>query len=298
MSRHVLYDATLGALALKQVRNANLTSNGQVINAVTSAGVLADIMGGRKDLRATFESDDVGSVAAVANIATAGLAVSGGTIAIPFLARSNLSTFAAGASHYAVSGTNGLIVPTQFAVQDTGPATVGLECVFVSTDGETAPVSELGSQTLAASSFVGLYGMGPVVVTTAGPVNTVLDRPSGFTVRPGITMRPEFARGKNYAEEAFIVPPVVPVIEVTCYDLDSLLGSLGGWGAILGLTCYLRKRSQTGFVADASLAHIKFSFADGITDVGISGSGGGADALKTYTFYGEALTIAAGVAIT
>jgi len=298
MSRHSLYDAILGSgLTLRQIRNANLTANGQVINGVLSDGTLGDVIGGRKDLRATFESDDVATVCGVANIGTAGIAVASGTITIPMRKRANLGTFASGANHYAVSGANGLIVPTQFAVSDTGPATVGLEAIFTSTDGETAPVSELTAQSLGTSQFAALYGLGPIVVTTTGPVNLVLDRPGGFTVRPGITTRPEFARGKNYAEEAFIIPPLLPVIEITCYDLETITAALGGWHAVTALTCYMRKRSPTGFVADSTAEHIKFSFADAVADSSIAASGPGQDGMKTYTFYGEALTITPSSAI-
>lgn len=297
MSRHSIYDATLGSLTLKQVRGTQLTANGQPINGVTSDGVLSEIFGGRKDLRSTFETDDVDGVAAVANFVTQGLAVTSGTILVPFQARQNKATFAAGESHYAVSGANGLIIPTGFSVADQGSATASLEAIFLSSDGNTAPVSELTAQSLSASSFNAMYGLGPVIITTSGPTDLVLTRPGGFSVRPGITTRVEFNGGRNYAEEVFIILPIVPTIEVTCYDLADFVGAIGGWNAITGLNCYFRKRAVAGFVADGTSEHIKFSFADGLADAGISVSGPGQDGMKTYTFYGKALTVTRATAI-
>jgi len=298
MSRSAIYDAVLGALTLRQCRAANVTSNGRVIQSLRSDGQLGNLYGGPKDVRASWESEDVGGVAvAVAAADPFKIAVSAGTISIPWQKRADLGTFATGSNHYAVTGANGLIVPTEFRCEGDGNATVALEAAFKSTNGVAVPVSESATAALASSQVNAVYALGPIVITVGGVPYTFSDV-AGLTVRTGVTMRPLFHAGQTYARQIVIQPPWVPVMEIRCYELGALLGSVGGWAAVDAVEAFLRKRDPLGtFVADNVAEHLKFSFADAIGDASIAGQGGDGDAMVTHAVTGLDLTIAANVAI-
>jgi hypothetical protein len=288
------FTATLGGLLLNQVRSNGFSANGEPAEGMTSGAVdVTDYFAGQVDFRAQFESDDIASVAAVSNVATAGIPVLSGTIAIPYQIRANLSTFGGSGDHYKLSGTNGLVVPTSFTLPAGGDATVALECVFLSADGDTIPVAVNTAQSLTAEAFQAKYSLGPVSVN-----GTVIPNVTNATVTPGIELQVQFYRF-NYATDAFIVRRR-PVIEITTHDLPTLSSLGAGWGTGTALVAYARKRSTTGFVADATAQHVKFSFADGVVKAvsGITGAGVGDNSTRTIRFVGESLTVTGGVAIT
>lgn len=288
-----VYDATLGSLTLAQVLSSSFSNNGEPIEGVTSGAVdVAEYLVGNCDVRSTFESQDLASVAAVSNIATAGLAVSGGTITIPYQARENLSTFGGAGDHYTLSATSGFIHPTAFNLTSGDAATVSLECIYVSSDGETTPVAVNTGASLSAASYVGVYGLGPISIN-----GTAIERVQSVTVVPGIELAARMYR-YNFVTEVYIVRRR-PYIEIVTEDLPTLAALGSTWGVGTACVVYARKRSQTGFVADATASHISFSFADGLVKPAqISGAGVGANSTRTLRFYGEALSVSGGTAIT
>jgi hypothetical protein len=290
---HSLYDAVLGALALKQVTNVDFSANGEPLEGIVSGGIdVAEYFGGPADFRASFDTEDLASVAAVSNIATAGLAVASGTITIPWQKRADLSTFASGSNHYTLSGTNALIVPSRFDLPAQDNASASLECVFVSSDGDTVPVGVNVSQALASQSFVGLYGLGPVSVN-----GTVLTEVLGATITPGIRLDARMYE-KNYARNVHIIARR-PVIEIRTYDLPGLSALGPAWGVGTACVVYARRRSGVSWALDAATSHVKFSFADGIIKpvAGLSGAGNG-DGTRTLRFFGESLVVTGSSAIT
>lgn len=289
-----VFTATLGSLTLNQVRSSAFNANGQAVEGVTSGAVdVSQYFGGQIDFRATFESGDLASVAAVSNVGTAGIAVSSGTITIPYQVRANKGTFAAGGSHYSLSGTDGLIWPTSFALPAGGDASASLECLFLSSDGDTIPVSVNTGVTLSAETFQSNYTLGPVSVN-----GTALSNVTGVTVTTGIEVTPVFYRF-NYAPQGFIVRRR-PMIDITFYDLDTLNALGAGWGTGTACVVYARKRAVTGFVADITAEHIAFSFADGLVQPvqNIAGEGVGGNSTRTLRFMGESLTVTGSSAIT
>lgn len=289
-----VFTATLGSLTLNQVMSSNFSANGTPVEGVTSGAVdVAQYFGGAIDFRASFESDDLASVAAVANVATAGIAVSSGTITLPYQIRANKGTFVSGANNYSLSGTNGLIWPNSFSLPAGGDATVSLECLFLSSDGDTIPVTVNTGVTLSAETFQSKFTLGPVSVN-----GTALNDVTGVTVSTGIEVTPLFYRF-NYAPFAFIARRR-PVIDITLYDLDDLNALGAGWGAGTALVVYARKRAVTGFVDDATAEHISFSFADGLIQpvASVAGEGVGGNSTRTLRFMGESLTVTDDTAIT
>ncbi|HSG72504.1 MAG TPA: hypothetical protein VLA12_18980, partial [Planctomycetaceae bacterium] len=79
-------------------------------------------------------------------------------------------------------------------------------------------------------------------------------------------------------------------------DAQALLSSVHT--VMTGATCYMRKRSGVGYVADVTAQHCKFTFTDGlITTDGIQASGTGSGTCSVR-LYGEGLTVSAATAIT
>ena len=289
---HALYDAVLGSLALRQVTAASFSNSGAPVEGTFSNSLdVAQYFGGPADLRASFETEDLASVAAIANIGTAGLAVAAGTISMPWAQREAQSTFSTGTAHFSLAGTDGFIIPTRFSVPSVGNASCGLECIFISTDGDTVPVSITTGVTLAGQSFTGLYGLGPVAIN-----GTVLSQVTGFTVTPGLTVETKMY-GKNYVTDTYIVMRR-PMIEVTTEDLDALSALGAAWGVGTSIVAYARARSGTSWVADATTSHVKFSGTDGIIKPVEMGASGAGDGSRTIRFYLEGLTIAGSSAIT
>lgn len=283
---HALYDAAIGALALRQVTAASFSNNGAPIEGTYSNSLdVSEHFAGPSDARATFETEDLASVAAVANIGTAGMEVSGGTISIPWAQRANQSTFAGAGAHFSLAGTDGFLIPTRFSVPSIGNASCGLELIFLSSDGDTQPVGITTGVTLAGQAFTGLYGLGPVAIN-----GTTLSQVTGFTVMPGLSVEVKFY-GHNYVSQTHITMRR-PVIEVTTEDLDTLSALGPMWGVGTSIVAYARHRSGTSWVADATTTHIKFSGTDGIIKPADMGASGAGDGSRTIRFHLEALTIA------
>lgn len=289
---HALYDSVLGALTLRQVTAASFSNSGAPIEGVFSNSLdVAQYFGGPADLRASYETEDIASVAAVANIGTAGLEVAAGTISMPWAQREPQSTFTSGNAHFSLTGTDGFVIPTRFNVPSVGDASCGLEVIFVSSDGDTVPVSITTGVTLAGQSFTGLYGLGPVAIN-----GTTLAQVTGFTVTPGLSVETKMY-GKNYVVQTHIVMRR-PMIEVTTEDLDTLNALGPAWGVGTSIVAYARARSGTSFAADVTASHVKFSGTDGIIKPVEMGASGAGDGSRTIRFYLEGLTIAGSSAIT
>lgn len=286
-----VHTATLGSLLLKQILSSNLSWNGTPVELNASGAVdVSEYLGGPGELRATFESDDLGGVAAVSNFFTAGLSVSAGTITIPYQVRANNSTFATGGNHVAFSGTHGLIWPTNVNLPAGRDATASLECLFESSDGDTPPASINTSASLTGETPNGKWTLGPVSVN-----GIELSQVTGVTITTGIEVMP-VSYLHNHPTEAFIVRRR-PVIDITLYDLTE---SVATWVAGTACVVYARKRSGTSFATNITAAHVKFSFADGIIAPvqAIAGAGVGGNSTRTIRFLGETLTVAGSSAIT
>lgn len=289
MASETVYDAVLGALTLKQVTDGSYAAGAQPIAGRASGNIDPDqYFGGPAEPRASFSSADVAGVIAGLSM-SGGLSVASGTITIPFRKRSNQAGFAGAASHFTVSGTNGLIVPTRFrASQDGEAALADVECWFRSTDGLTMPAAVNVNQSLAAQSFNAQYALGPVTVNGAAIPEIV-----EVSVNPGITVRSSRHDGGIYPQKLYIVDRR-PTIDLTFEDFDE---AIAGYLALTAAVVYFRKRSGVGFAADVSTVHCAFSFADGIATAEQLSASGQQDGRCTVRLHGEALTASAASAI-
>lgn len=288
-----VYDAVLGALTLKQVSNTTY-SEGKTVIAATKSGDVdpAQYYANRAEPKATFESTDIAGVLGGISV-TAGLSISSGTITIPYRKRAQGATFAGSSAHVALSGTNGLLIPTSFSSsQDQEASTVSLELWFRSTDGATDPVTSATGASLASQSFNVSYDHGPVLVN-ASEVAEV----TGFTVNPGIEVRAKRYQGLPFPTALYIVQRR-PTIDLEFEDFDDAEAFVGTVTAMSSCACYMRKLADgSSHVAEATAEHVKFSFTDGIVTLETLSASGTEDGTATVRLYGDTLAASATNAI-
>ena len=287
-----VYDAILGALTLKQVTRSGYSLNGEpIVGRASGAPAPSEYFGGESAPQADFDSADIAGVLGAISV-SAGLAVSSGTITIPYNKRASGGTFAGTLAHFTLNGTNGLIVPSEFSVNQGDPAALAkLMCHFRSTNGIAEPVSESINQTLAAQSFNAMYALGP------GSINgNTIDQLQGIVVTPGITVLPQYQDGGIYPTDLFIQTQQ-PTIDYLFEDLDAIETFSAQFTVMTAAIAYFRKRSGVSFVSDATEEHVKFSFADGIVSTQSIQSSDVNNGQATLRCYGEALTATASSAI-
>lgn len=288
-----VYDAVLGGLTLLQVTRTDYQPNAQQIAGKASGAVApSEFFAGSGEPMCSFDSMDVGGALGSISV-SAGLAVSSGTITIPWNKRANGGTFQGTLSHDRLNGTDGLIVPTQFSAnQGDEGATVSLDCHFISSDGTTVPVTASSSQSLASQSFNAMWSMG------GGSINgTAIPELVGATINPGITVQKQSVDGYNYPTAIFITQ-VDPYIDFIFEDMDALATYAPLFTVGTAAVVYFRKRSGVSFVADGTAQHCKFSFADGLVVAQSVSHSGNTRGRATLRVYGEALTASGASAIT
>lgn len=283
---NAIHDVVLDTLTVKQLLESTYAVNGDPIEGVYSGAVdVSEYLGGPQDQVASFQTQDIGGVFAVSNIATQGLSISAGSIIIPLKKRQNRGTYAGAGANYSLTCANGFVVPTRFEASENGNASASLDCHMISTDG-TNPVTVNVSQNVAAESYNALWGLGPVAVG-----GTTIPQVLGFTMNVGLTIEKQFY-GKNYPSEVYVITRR-PVMDIQTYDVD-VLSSLGsGLASVASAVAYMRKRSGfgSGFAADASAVHGKMSFADGAVKAQAWTASGSGSATRTIRVWGEALSL-------
>lgn len=261
---HVVYDSILGAVSLRQVR-----SSGFRVNAKTGEGraagstAPAELYFLEGQPMADLTTGDLAGVIAGFSL-TGGLLVSAGSIVLPYNQRKNGGTFEAGASHFTLSGANGLIVPQSFegaqGDEDGAGATLGVH--FISTDGLTAPVAANVNQSLAASAFNKLYEFGPCGINGAQ-----LGQVKSSRVETGTEISKELFDGDNFPRNIFIdAENIKPKITLTFANLNAL-GTLGAiFASLSSVSVHYRKRVDGGTTASGA-NHVRFSLAGSLSVV-------------------------------
>lgn len=294
MPGDVVHTCTLGSLTLAQVQSVAVSPGAQVRPYRVSGGIDPSVHHvGPIDPRATISSMDVASAMAISNILTAGIYVASGTVLVPFQKRAAGGTYAGSTAHETLSATDALIVPRGIECQQDGDAMVSLECFFRSTDGVTNPVTQNENATLSAETFDSVYSLGPASIN-GSTVGEVLS----LSVDPGITVKQDRSNGGQYPD-ALYIQERNPTITITFRDYADQAANYS-FGATVGtaMVAYLRKRSGTGYVANGTAQHIKFSFTDGMTHMDDFSASGNEDGIVTHRYYGESLAVSAASAIT
>jgi len=156
---------------------------------------------------------------------------------------------------------DGLIIPQRLSVPHRGNATLTYQ-ILITYDGSNDPIVLTESQSVpTAPSDVERFGLGPV---SFGGVTLAQIRQ--FDIDFGITAVAESADGDLWPTTASI-QTILP--KVTLRGIDPTWFAAAGvplagkTGAHANSILYLRKRNQTGYVANGTAEHIKFT-VDGL----------------------------------
>lgn len=286
----VVYDAIVGAVALKQIKRTSFSPGAQL---------QADRMSGAVDPavfflqgaepRATFESMDMPGVIAGIS-ATAGLFVSAGTLTIPFNRRANGGTFAGGSTNFTLTGANGMaILQSLGAAQSDEGAVASIELCFLSTDGLTIPVAANVNQALAAEAYDASHAFGPAYLNGVKLTQVVSTR-----VNTGVALTVKRYDGSVYPTIAFIQTRN-PSIEITFENFDAINTYGPLFAAPTACAVYYRQKSPGGtFATDITATHVKASFgAGGMSAVQSAEASGNANGTATLHVVGTALALTA-----
>eukprot|EP00913_Durusdinium_trenchii_P028458 g26686.t1 len=263
---YVTYDATIGSLTLKQVFSSGLEPNvtTQAERAAGSATISQLSVIGAEPQSSFMTGDIAGVIGGVTSL-NAGLYVSSGSIVIPFNQRSNGGLFTSGSTHFTLSGANGLLLPQSFSAShgEQNGAACRLQLFWLSSDGETAPVAANVNHSLSSSAFNLTHEFGPVSVN-----GTQLTKAVASEVMPGVPAHFESYDGDHYPQYVHIdAENIEPMIRITFANMAALNTYGALWGSITAATAHYRRRADGGTtVSDASNAHVRFSFGDGLSE--------------------------------
>lgn len=285
-----LYDAILGTLNLRQVVDAAYETNPSVVTAYESAGLdPQQLYGGAFDPRFSFGSVDIATICGASGIdPQAGHSVTTG-MTVPFRLAADQGAYATGASHFAKSCTNGLVVVDSIDVDQQGNVcTARLMAHCRSTNG-LDPVTPATGQSLAAQAFIAQFGMGKVLITPTGAGAVEVDA-VGFSVSPGIQMLKAYKEGLP-APVRVNIRRRTPTIDVRFRSVADLVSFTASYKGFTAVSAYARRwKDAESFELDPSLVHAKFSFAGGISAVQTLRGSGTDDAEVTLRLHGKALT--------
>lgn len=295
---HVVADCILGSgNNVRQVTSVSHNDGTTVRNAMTSGGATVSQQSGiRGEEVTTVSSADLAALVALntSTFCSVGLYLTGDTITVPLKERSLGGQFASGSNHPALSGSDCLIIPTEFSA--TQDAEAGASCTFdihwISSDGVTREAAGSTGNALASQAFNAEFALGKADVNGSDVSGVV-----GIAVRPGITLTKSSTNGGIYPTHISI-QQVEPVVEITVNDIDTAVALAGGFTTTTAMNVYFRKRADGGtYVADITAQHIKFTFAAGIHNLGSLSANENADGTATIRVTGKALTASAASAI-
>ena len=287
----IVYDAVVGAVALKQLRSSEWSPSLQQFIGRLSGGTTPQLIGVKSgDPRVNFESLDITGV--MAGIA-GGLAVSADTITVPYNKMANGGTFAGSGANAQLNATDGLFVVEQYSAQQDGDASASIAGYLISPDGgiETGPTSSVNNS-LASQAYNAAFTLGPVLIN-----GTEISQVSSVSIRPGAMVETRRFLG-GWLPTWASIKQFNPVIEITTHNLDYLYTF--GPSAVAGSStaAYFRKRADGGtFVAGAGTVHPKFSFAGGLVTIGNARASESEPGAIVIPIYGKVLSLAVNAAL-
>ena len=267
MAGEALYDVIFGAATLRQCTNVRVEERPNVVrdrisgNYATSQVSVID-----SQPMVSLTTQDIKT--SLANLTLAGgLSVAAGTITIPFQQRSAGGLFAGGSNNNTVAATHGVAVITELSGRqgDAGGVTANVEIHLLSSDGTTHPYTINTNQSLAASAFTGSYSMGPVTLDPTGVgVLAEVDRITAWTVSPSNNVT-RYLYGADDFPTELDVTEVNPTASFTFADLDTAQSFATTIEDFAAINLWAKARAANGrHTANASAAHIKIAFADGV----------------------------------
>lgn len=295
MSIFTLADFVFGASTIRQITNADHRTNQEHRKAMVSGGAVVSQVSGKAAGEITsITSGDLAALLALNSNAfiNSGAFVSASTITLELKQRTDGGTFASGSSHYCLTGSKGLLVPTTIeCTQDADHATAQCDLHWLSTDGLTKGADDGSSQALTAQTFNAEFALGPAYIN-----GTLLAGVQGVRITPGIEVtKPPLGAGAVWPTQASI-KSVMPTMEITVNRFATIASTVGDWTAMTSANVYLRRRADSG-VYSASTDNIRFTFAAGLTDTNNISISNNDDGSATITLHGKVLTSSTSVAI-
>lgn len=295
MAIFVNADCILGATTVRQVTQTSHRTGLEMRKAMTSGGnTISQVSGLKAEEVTSVTSGDLAALVALNTNAfcSAGLYLSASTITVPYKSRSTGGSFASGTNHSALSGAAAMIIPTSFeASQDSEAATCQFEIHWLSADGDAAGAAGTTGNALGAQSFNAEFALGPAYINASEIAGV-----QSIRVTPGITLDKSAAKGLIRPTHISI-KEVMPTIEITTNDIDSVVATVNAFTAMTSANVYFRKRADSGVYSSAGSDCIRFTFAVGLTDsnsVEVSDNNNGT---ATVTLHGKTLTASAAVSI-
>lgn len=294
---YVVYDSTIGVLALKQIASTGfepgVTTRAE--RAAGSATISQLTVLGAEPVISIVTGDIAGVIAGLTSL-NAGLFVSAGSIVLPFNQRTNGGAFESGASHFSLSGANGLLIPQSFGAShgEQNGAVARLQLFMLSADGEAVPVTPNVNQTLSASAFNLTHEFGPVSIN-----GTQLTKAIASEVIPGVPAAFESYDGDHYPQYVHIdAESIEPMMRITFANMAALNTYGALWGAITAAAVHYRRRADGGTtVSDASNSHARFSFGAGLSVVDSLSGESKQTGQAVITLKGKSLSYAGATAV-
>ncbi len=293
----VCYDATLGPMPVRQVRSssfdANVTTQAVRAGGAASASQIATI---EAKPQGRLTTGDLANVLSNLTSVQSGLAVAAGSIVFPWNQRSNGGLFLAGANHFSITGSDGLIMPTSISARQSDPlgAAVELDIYLTSTTGQNSPVAANINQTLTASAFQALYEFGPVSINGSQITQAISSE-----VIFGAPVVYEMYDGDTYPRFVYVdAEKIEPMFRFTFANM-SLLNTYGPlFGSMSAAAVNFRQRADGGTtLPDANAAHVRFALNDGLAVVDSLSGQQAETGNAVITCKGKTLSVGVGVAV-
>lgn len=177
--------------------------------------------------------------------------------------------------HFSYTAADAVLVPQSItASQDADLAEVSCMLHFPY-DGSNEPLVPAGTAAVSGtSSHLQAYGLGPIAVN-ASAINGV----QSVTIDFGITSKVRSSDGDMYPS-LVAMESAAPVITFQCYRQALQTFGINGTG-LTALSVYLRAKTATGNVADATASHIKFAATAGAIYIDDVSGGNNDDSITT-----------------
>lgn len=292
---HVAYDVSF----CKNVRSVGYNDSAAIIidRASGSPDPSRIYLGGSEPI-VNLQSTDLATLIALntAAFVSSGLCVSGSSTTIPIAKRADCGVLASGSNHLTFVGNNCFIVPTSFEVRQDSEegATCNLDVRFQSTDGITAPITTSNTASLSSASLGTTFGLGKAFLDT----NVELDFITGLVINPGIQVLMHRYNGGIFPMKHYI-DQRTPTIDILCEDAGLAHTFINRYASgNTDVRVFFRARADGGvYTADASAAHIKFSFASAFVKMDVLDAAQSGNGSVTIRCTGKSLVAAVSQAI-
>lgn len=287
---HYVFDATLGALTLKQVSSSSYSPNNSIRAQRGSGAIDPSAFNVVKTTpEATLRSGDISGVLGTVDPTTGLLIAAASALDIPFNETVNGGVFDTDEAFVlskvtSASGATALILPTSLSAEADGDAQIDLRVIFISNDGIVHPVSSDVSQTISGQAYNASFGFGGVSLD-----GTMIEKIRGVTVNFGIDVQVEHFNGAVHPQEVNIRQRN-PTMEIMFDDFDDVHSQGINFAALTSAVAYFRKRTDGGTYESGSV-HTSASFGTGISDTQSISASSGSPGTAGMRLLGKALAV-------